>query len=130
MNMPTNGVAKDIRHYTGSLIIFFLIVGIIVYLSNYSVPNENRDILTTLIGMIAANIAMLISTVAGRNPDDLEDAKKTIKSLQTKVDLLVSQKDSLENLVIEMQKDSIEKLSLMSTVWLDDLRIKNETNNK
>jgi len=101
-----------------------------VYLSNYSVPNENRDILTTLIGMIAANIAMLISTVAGRNPDDLEDAKKTIKSLQTKVDLLVSQKDSLENLVIEMQKDSIEKLSLMSTVWLDDLRIKNETNNK
>jgi len=128
--MPTNGVAKDIRHYTGSLIIFFLIVGIIVYLSNYSVPNENRDILTTLIGMIAANIAMLISTVAGRNPDDLEDAKKTIKSLQTKVDLLVSQKDSLENLVIEMQKDSIEKLSLMSTVWLDDLRIKNETNNK
>ena len=40
--------------------------------------------------------------------------------------MLVSQKDSLENLVIEMQKDSIEKLSLMSTVWIDDLR-KNDT---
>ena len=73
---------------------------------------------------------MLISTVAGRNPDDLQDAKKQIKSLQTKVDLLVSQKDSYENLIIEMQKDSIDKLSLMSTVWLDDLRVKNEKINK
>ena len=67
---------------------------------------------------------------AGRNPDDLQDAKKQIKSLQTKVDLLVSQKDSYENLIIEMQKDSIDKLSLMSTVWLDDLRVKNEKINK
>ena len=130
--MPSNGTAKDIRHYTGALIVFFLIVGVMGYLSTFSVPTENRDIITTLVGMMAASLAMIISTITGRNPDDLEDAKKKIVSLESRIDLLVSQKDSLEHMIIKMQEDSIEKLSLMGTFYIDDLRknIKDEKNNK
>ena len=90
--MPSNGTAKDIRHYTGALIVFFLIVGIMLYLS-----------------------------------------KKKIVSLESRIDLLVSQKDSLEHMIIKMQEDSIDKLSLMSTFYIDDLRKnvkKNEENNQ
>ena len=120
--MPSNGTAKDIRHYTGALIVFFLIVGIIGFLSTFTVPSENRDIITTLVGMLAASLAMIISTITGRNPDDLDDAKKKIASLESKIDLLVTQKDSLEHMIIKMQEDSIEKLSLMGTFYIDDLR--------
>ena len=123
--LPTNGTFRFLLHFSGALLVFFLIVGILVYLTEYTIPEENASIVNTLIGMIAASVAMIISTITGRNPDELESAKKKISSLEMKVDMLVSQKDSLENLVIEMQKDSIEKLSLMSTVWIDDLR-KNE----
>tara|TARA_A100001011_G_C14257875_1_gene820907 strand:- start:1200 stop:1598 length:399 start_codon:yes stop_codon:yes gene_type:complete len=132
MKMPSNGTAKDIRHYTGALIVFFLIVGIMLYLSTYSVPTENRDIITTLVGMTAASLAMVISSITGRNPDDLEEAKKKIVSLESRIDLLVSQKDSLEHMIIKMQEDSIDKLSLMSTFYIDDLRKnvkKDEKNN-
>ena len=122
MKMPSNGTANDIRHYTGALIVFFLIVGIMLYLSTYSVPTENRDIITTLVGMTAASLAMVISSITGRNPDDLEEAKKKIVSLESRIDLLVSQKDSLEHMIIKMQEDSIDKLSLMSTFYIDDLR--------
>ncbi|OUX36583.1 MAG: hypothetical protein CBE33_05160 [Candidatus Pelagibacter sp. TMED273] len=124
--LPTNGTFRFLLHFSGALLVFFLIVGILVYLTEYTIPEENASIVNTLIGMIAASVAMIISTITGRNPDELESAKKKISSLEMKVDMLVSQKDSLENLVIEMQKDSIEKLSLMSTVWIDDLR-KNAT---
>tara|TARA_Y100000361_G_C11152632_1_gene342105 strand:- start:793 stop:1179 length:387 start_codon:yes stop_codon:yes gene_type:complete len=120
--LPTNGTFRFLLHFSGALLVFFLIVGILVYLTEYTIPEENASIVNTLIGMIAASVAMIISTITGRNPDELESAKKKISSLEMKVDMLVSQKDSLENLVIEMQKDSIEKLSLMSTVWIDDLR--------
>tara|TARA_A100001391_G_C5052128_1_gene273760 strand:- start:43 stop:429 length:387 start_codon:yes stop_codon:yes gene_type:complete len=123
--IPKNGTFRFLLHFSGALLVFFLIVGILVYLTEYTIPEENASIVNTLIGMIAASVAMIISTITGRNPDELESAKKKISSLEMKVDMLVSQKDSLENLVIEMQKDSIEKLSLMSTVWIDDLR-KNE----
>ena len=122
--LPTNGTFRFLLHFSGALLVFFLIVGILVYLTEYTIPEENASIVNTLIGMIAASVAMIISTITGRNPDELESAKKKISSLEMKVDMLVSQKDSLENLVIEMQKDSIEKLSLMSTVWIDDLRKK------
>jgi hypothetical protein len=124
--LPTNGTFRFLLHFSGALLVFFLIVGILVYLTEYTIPEDNASIVNTLIGMIAASVAMIISTITGRNPDELESAKKKISSLEMKVDMLVSQKDSLENLVIEMQKDSIEKLSLMSTVWIDDLR-KNDT---
>jgi|TARA_R100000329_G_C7604957_1_gene214648 hypothetical protein len=124
--IPKNGTFRFLLHFSGALLVFFLIVGILVYLTEYTIPEENASIVNTLIGMIAASVAMIISTITGRNPDELESAKKKISSLEMKVDMLVSQKDSLENLVIEMQKDSIEKLSLMSTVWIDDLR-KNDT---
>ncbi|BAQ92907.1 hypothetical protein [uncultured Mediterranean phage uvMED] len=124
--IPKNGTFRFLLHFSGALLVFFLIVGILVYLTEYTIPEENASIVNTLIGMIAASVAMIISTITGRNPDELESAKKKISSLEMKVDMLVSQKDSLENLVIEMQKDSIEKLSLMSTVWIDDLR-KNAT---
>jgi hypothetical protein len=128
--IPKNGTFRFLLHFSGALLVFFLIVGILVYLTEYTIPEENASIVNTLIGMIAASVAMIISTITGRNPDELESAKKKITALEMKVDMLVSQKDSLEHLVIEMQKESIEKLSIMSTVWIDDLRMKNEKNNK
>ena len=36
MKMPTNGVAKDIRHYVGALIVFFLVIIILFYLTRIS----------------------------------------------------------------------------------------------
>tara|TARA_R100000734_G_C3318092_1_gene111874 strand:+ start:3269 stop:3649 length:381 start_codon:yes stop_codon:yes gene_type:complete len=120
--IPKNGTFRFLLHFSGALLVFFLIVGILVYLTEYTIPEENASIVNTLIGMIAASVAMIISTITGRNPDELESAKKKISNLEARVDMLVSQKDSLEHMIIKMQEDSIEKLSLMSTFYIDDLR--------
>ena len=120
--LPTNGTFRFLLHFSGALLVFFLIVGILVYLTEYTIPEENASIVNTLIGMIAASVAMIISTITGRNPDELESAKKKISNLEARVDMLVSQKDSLEHMIIKMQEDSIDKLSLMSSFYIDDLR--------
>ena len=122
MILPQNGTFRFLLHFSGALLVFFLIVGILVYLTEYTIPEENASIVNTLIGMIAASVAMIISTITGRNPDELESAKKKISSLEARVDMLVSQKDSLEHMIIKMQEDSIDKLSLMSSFYIDDLR--------
>jgi|TARA_X000001388_G_C2151815_1_gene92705 hypothetical protein len=122
MNLPKNGTFRFLLHFSGALLVFFLIVGILVYLTEYTIPEENASIVNTLIGMIAASVAMIISTITGRNPDELESAKKKISTLEARVDMLVSQKDSLEHMIIKMQEDSIDKLSLMSSFYIDDLR--------
>ena len=120
MKLPTNGVAKEIRHFFGAMMVFFLIVGILAYLTKYSIQDENAQIINTLIGMIAASLTMIISTITGRNPDDLEAAKKKISNLETKIDLLVSQKDNLEAMVIKLQDDTIDRLLLNKTLKCDD----------
>ena len=122
MIIPQNGTFRFLLHFSGALLVFFLIVGILVYLTEYTIPEENASIVNTLIGMIAASVAMIISTITGRNPDELESAKKKISSLEARVDMLVSQKDSLEHMIIKMQEDSKDKLSLMSSFYIDDLR--------
>lgn len=120
--MPTNGVAKDIRHFAGSLLVFFLVIVILFYLTKYQIPNENAQIVNTLIGMIAASIAMVISSITGRNPDDLEAAKKKISNLEMKIEMLVQSKDMLENMLIKVQDDTIDRLLLSKTLQYDDCK--------
>lgn len=120
--MPSNGVAKDIRHYVGALIVFFLVVIILFYLTKYRIPSDNAQIVNTLIGMIAASIAMVISSITGRNPDDLEAAKKKIESLEMKIEMLVQAKDMLENMLIKVQDDTIDRLLLNKTMAFDDYK--------
>ena len=120
--MPTNGVAKDIRHYVGALIVFFLIIVILFYLTKYQIPSENSQIVNTLIGMIAASIAMVISSITGRNPDDLEAAKKKISNLEMKIEMLVQAKDMLENMLIKVQDDTIDRLLLNKAMNHDNCK--------
>ncbi len=135
MKMPTNGVAKDIRHYIGALVVFFLVVVILFYLTRYKIPNENAQIVNTIIGMIVASLAMVISSITGRNPDDLEAAKKKISNLEMKIEMLVASKDMLEGMVIKLQDDTIDRLLLNNTLNYDDCKsgkcgCKNECSNE
>jgi hypothetical protein len=122
MKMPTNGAAKDIRHFSGSLLVFFLVVLILLYLSKYQIPEENAQIVNTLIGMIAASIAMVIASITGRNGDELDSAKKKISNLETKIDMLVQAKDTLEDMLIKVQDDTIDRLLLNKTLQHDDCK--------
>ena len=122
MKLPSNGVAKDIRHFAGSLLVFFLVIIILFYLTKYSIPNENAQIVNTLIGMIAASIAMVIASITGRNPDDLEAAKKKISNLEMKIEMLVQAKDTLESMLIKVQDDTIDRLLLNNTLNYDDCK--------
>ena len=119
MKMPTNGAAKDIRHFSGSLLVFFLVVLILLYLSKYQIPEENAQIVNTLIGMIAASIAMVIASITGRNGDELDSAKKKISNLETKIDMLVQAKDTLEDMLIKVQDDTIDRLLISKSIDYD-----------
>ena len=90
------------------------------YLTQYEIPNSNRDLLTTLVGMLAASLAMIIAAITGSKPNELEEAKKNISSLQMKIDMLVTQKDSLENMVIKLQDDMIDRLLLNKALEVDN----------
>ena len=108
MALPKNGVAKEIRHYVGSLFIFLFVIGIIVALIQFPVLDTNKEVVMMLIGTISASIGIVVSTITGAKPDDVTALKNAVEKKNNQIDLLVKSKDDLEKMVIDLQKQMLE----------------------
>ena len=122
-----NGVAKEIRHYVGAIGIFLFVVGILVFLSYNEIPNMNKDVVVSIIGMIVGSLSVVIVTVIGRNPDEVNELKKSNESLSTKVEHLVNQKDELEKMLIKIQTNMIDQLTLLGANAFDTMYSKRKS---
>ena len=127
MQVPKNGVAKEIRSYVGSLFIFLFVVGIIITLLQFPVLDSNKEVVMMLIGTIAASIPVIISSITGTKPDDVNALKTEIDKKNHQIDLLVAAKDRLEDMVITLQKqmldnqdDVMDKIILKAALDYDD----------
>ena len=108
MNLPKNGVAKEIRHYVGSLFIFLFVIGIIVALIQFPVLDTNKEVVMMLIGTISASIGIVVSTITGSKPDDVQALKNSLEKKEHQIELLVKAKDNLEEMVINLQKQMLD----------------------
>ena len=127
MSMPRIGVAKEIRSYAGSLFIFLFVIGIIVTLLQFPVLESNKEVVMMLIGTIAASIPIIISSITGTKPDDINALKSTVEKKEHQIELLVGEKDRLESMVINLQKqmlqnqdDVMDKIILKAAMDFDD----------
>lgn len=127
MNLPKNGVAKELRHYIGSLFIFLLVMAIIFILMQYPVLDTNKEVVMMLIGTISASIGIVVSTITGAKPDDVNALKSSLEKKEHQIELLVAAKDNLENMIIELQKQMLEnqdnvmdKIILKAALDFDD----------
>jgi low affinity Fe/Cu permease len=127
MKLPRNGIAREIRHYIGSLFVFLLIIGIVVWLVMFPVLETNKEVVMMLIGTISASIGIVISTITGAKPDDVNSLKNDVEKKQLKIDYLTKAKDDLESMVINLQKemlknqdDVMDKIILKAALDYDD----------
>jgi|TARA_R110002153_G_scaffold47201_2_gene133517 hypothetical protein len=127
MNLPKNGVARELRHYIGSLFIFLLVMAIIFILMQYPVLDTNKEVVMMLIGTISASIGIVVSTITGAKPDDVNALKSSLEKKENQIELLVAAKDNLEGMVIELQKQMLEnqdnvmdKIILKAALDFDD----------
>lgn len=134
MNLPKNGVARELRHYVGSLFIFLLVMAIIFILMQYPVLDTNKEVVMMLIGTISASIGIVVSTITGAKPDDVNALKSSLEKKENQIELLVAAKDNLESMVIELQKQMLEnqdnvmdKIILKAALDFDDRDAAKET---
>jgi hypothetical protein len=127
MNLPKNGVARELRHYIGSLFIFLLVMAIIFILMQYPVLDTNKEVVMMLIGTISASIGIVVSTITGAKPDDVNALKSSLEKKENQIELLVAAKDNLEGMIIELQKQMLEnqdnvmdKIILKAALDFDD----------
>ena len=112
---------NDLRHYAGAACIFILIILLLLFLSFNQIPPVNKDIFVTVTGMVVGSLSVVIYTIIGRNPDEVDALTKKVDSLQTSNDHLVKQKDELEKMVITLQENMIDKISVLGASFIDNL---------
>lgn len=98
---------KDLIHYSGAAGIFVLVILLLLYLANNSIPAENKDIIVSIVGMIVGSLSVVIYAIIGRNPDEVADLKSKVEGQQKHIDQLVQQKDAYEAQMISLQKEII-----------------------
>jgi len=106
--MPKNGVAKEIRHYIGALLIFFFIVALVVGFIQFPVLDSNKEVVMMLVGTLSASLAMVVSTITGSKPDDIEAMKNKVEKLELTIEQLHRNKDEYEKMIINLQNQMVE----------------------
>ena len=115
MKLPTNGVAKELRHYIGSLFIFLLVMSIIFIMMKYPVLESNKEVVMMLIGTISASIGLVVSTITGSKPDDVNALKTEVEKKSNQIEQLVAAKDNLEHMIIDLQKQILDN---QDALWI------------
>ena len=64
---------------------------------------------------------MVIMTVIGRNPDEVNELQKRNEGLSAKVENLIMQKDDLEKMLITIQTNIIDQLTLLGSNAFDTI---------
>ena len=108
MTLPKNGVAKEIRHYSGALLIFLFIVGLVVVFIQYPVLDSNKEVVMMLVGTLSASLGLVVSTITGSKPDDINQLKSKLDSREQTIESLTKSKDEYEAMIIKLQKDMLK----------------------
>lgn len=98
---------KDLIHYSGAAGIFILVILLLLYLANNSIPKENKDIIVSIVGMIVGSLSVVIYAIIGRNPDEVAQLQSKVETQQKHIDQLVEQKDAYEAQMIALQQEII-----------------------
>lgn len=102
---------KDVRHYLGAAGIFLLIVLLLLFLSFIEIPPVNKDLFVAIVGTLVSSLGMVVYTIIGQQPDEVNKLQKKNESLSSINQQMETRNDQLEQMIIDMQKDMIEKLT-------------------
>ena len=101
---------KDIIHYCGAAGIFLMVILLLLYLANNSIPADNKDIFVSITGMIVGSLSVVIYALIGRNPEEVASLQSKVESQSKHIEMLVQQKDDIEEMLIDLQGNLVETL--------------------
>ena len=103
---------KELRGYIGAATVFLLVMGLLLFLAFFEIPDTNNDIFKVIVGMLVGSLSVVIYTFIGKNPEEVEALKAKNDALEDKVSSMVIEKDKLEKLLRDLQTEVIDKLSI------------------
>ena len=102
--------SRDLIHYCGAAGIFLMVILLLLYLANNSIPSDNKDIFVSITGMIVGSLSVVIYALIGRNPEEVASLQSKVESQSKHIEMLVQQKDDIEEMLINLQGSLVDNL--------------------
>jgi ABC-type enterochelin transport system permease subunit len=102
------------KDYLGFILGAVIIIGTLAFLVFIPVPPTNSEILKVVIGMVFGSLIPPLFTIFSKESTDVQELKKENSSLREKNELLQARVDKLEESLIHLQGQVIDKLSKLS----------------
>jgi len=115
---------KDLIHYCGAAGIFLMVILLLLYLANNSIPADNKDIFVSITGMIVGSLSVVIYALIGRNPEEVANLQSKVESQAKHIEMLVKQKDDLEAMLINLQSNLIDNITIFGSSLFDTFKNK------
>jgi len=115
---------RELRGYVGSGVVFLFVILLLVFLSYVEIPETNNDTFKLITGALVATIGAAIYVFIGKDPNEVVELQRKNDSLESKVEQLVTAKDKLENMLIKVQDDTIDRLMLNRAINYDECNCK------
>tara|TARA_R110000744_G_scaffold151637_1_gene265209 strand:+ start:166 stop:546 length:381 start_codon:yes stop_codon:yes gene_type:complete len=114
---------RDLIHYCGAAGIFVLVILMLLYLANNSIPPANKDIIISIVGVIVGSLSVVIFSLIGKNPEEVAQLQSKVESQQKHIEMLVKQKDELESMLITLQNTLIDNMTIFGSSLFDTLNL-------
>ena len=102
---------KEMRNYIGAAGIFTLIILLLMFLSYVEIPPVNKDLFVAIVGTLVSSLGIVVYVIIGQQPDEVTKLQKKNESLETATHQMEKRNDQLEEMIIEMQAQMIQKLT-------------------
>ena len=106
--LESSTILSRLRLNVSGLLIFLFIVALVVVFIQYPVLDSNKEVVMMLVGTLSASLAMVISTITGSKPDDINQLKSKLDSREQTIESLTKSKDEYEAMIIKLQKDMLK----------------------
>ena len=107
---------KQLRSYLGSWVYTILIFIVIGFLAYKEIPPVNKDLITTIIGMLVASLTVVVYTLIGKDPEAEAIIKAENLSLKNQTAQMIERVNHLEKMLMALQQMIIQDLSVTSGV--------------
>jgi ABC-type enterochelin transport system permease subunit len=112
MNIKEIFKDKELRGYLGAGTIFFLVMGLLLFLAFVEIPDKNNDIFKVIVGMLVGSLSVVVYTFIGKNPEEVANLTAKNESLENQIKQSIIEKDKIEKLLRDLQNEVIEKLAI------------------
>lgn len=98
----TDNATRDLRQFAAAGVFVLLLVLLLCYLTFIPVPEANKDLIVTIMGVLVGGGAAAMPKLFGEgNDQETQDLKRRLLKMEAKYGTLKEQHDRLTQLLIE-----------------------------